>query len=291
MHLSYLTDEMLDDLPQALALGKAWGLHQAEMRSVNGINILDMDDALIRRAKQILDDHGMTVSAVATPFFKCILPGRSAEEAGPMHNAQERSYAEHLALLPRGVEVAQAFGAPAMRIFSFWRTDRDAAFWEEMNRAVDAAVDAARAAGITVCLENEGACCIGTSAELAEAAQKLTNPALRFIWDPGNSTRRGMPPRAEDFGQFADRIALVHLKDGTYDATGGKDAAALIGKGQTDYAAELRRIQAAGYDGALTLEPHYCPDGDCVEGMRQSVAAIRRIASGVGIDLGSPTRV
>lgn len=291
MHLSYLTDEMLDDLPKALTLGKQWGLHQAEMRSVDGINVLDMDDAKLRHVRQVLDDNGMTVSAVATPFFKCTLPGRSAEGAGPMHNAQERSYADHLALLPRGVEVAQALGAPAMRIFSFWRTEKDAAFWEEMNRAVDAAVKAAAATGITVCLENEGACCIGTSAELAEAAQNLANPALRFIWDPGNSSRRGMPPRAEDFAQFAERIALVHLKDGTYDPDCGTDAASLIGEGHTDYTAELRRLQESGYDGALTLEPHYCPNGDCVDGMRQSIEAIRYIAAGVGIDLGSPSCV
>ncbi len=287
MHLSYLADEMLDDLPQALTLGKQWGLRYTEIRSANRINVLDMDDQLVRTIKQMLDDHGMRVSALATPFFKCTLPGRTAEEAGPMHNAQERSYADHVALLPRGVEIAQMLGAPAIRIFSFWRTTKDATFWEEMNKGVDAAIEAAQPAGISVCLENEGACCIGTSAELAEAAQKLTNPALKFIWDPGNSTRSGMPPRPEDFEQFAQRVALVHLKDGTYDVGSGKDAAALIGEGQTDYHAELRRLQAIGYDGALTLEPHYCPQGDCVEGMRQSIAAIRRIAAEIGLDLGS----
>lgn len=54
--------------------------------------------------------------------------------------------------------------------------------------------------------------------------------------------------------------------------------AALIGQGQTDFEAELQRLHRQGYDGALTLEPHYCPGDDCVAGMRLSLDALRTIA-------------
>ena len=43
---------------------------------------------------------------------------------------------------------------------------------------------------------------------------------------------------------------------------------------------------SADFEGALTLEPDYCPGRDCVEGIRQPVAAIRRIAAESGIALG-----
>jgi sugar phosphate isomerase/epimerase len=284
MILSYLPDEMKTDFATTLALGAEWGIQQIELRSVNGVNVIDLTDAQINETKALLAHYGMKVTALATPFFKCVLPGFEENAPGDLHNARPLAYADHLRLLPRGVEVAQAFDAPLMRIFTFWRQDgidcRPA-----LSEAVQAALDAAAGSGVAIGLENEGACFVGTSAELAETARRFPDPRLRFIWDPGNSTHRGMAPRAEDVALFADRIAAVHLKDGLYDPSTGKSRATLIGEGATDYLTQLRWLGDAGYSGALTLEPHYCPGGDCVKGMRQSVAAIRRVAAEVGITL------
>jgi sugar phosphate isomerase/epimerase len=284
MHLSYLPDEMKIDFESALRLGAAWGLRHADVRTVDGVNVLDLTDAQVVRTKELLQHYGMRVTAVATPFFKCALPGKTEEVLGDMHSARPLRYADHIALLPRGIAVAQALDAPLLRIFSFWRQD-SADFWPALDAAVQATLGAVTGSSVLPCLENEGACFIGTSAELAEAARRYPDPRFRFIWDPGNSTNSGMPPRAEDFAIFAGRIAQVHLKDGRYDPATGKATATVLGAGGTDYHTELRRLQSAGYDGALTLEPHYCPDGDCVEGMRRSVAAIRQIAAEVGVEL------
>lgn len=284
MHLSFLPDEATSDFAAGLRLGADLGLQWAEVRLVDGVNVLDMSDAQVRSARQQLDDHGMSVSAIATPFFKCQLPGRATATTGPLHGATELSYQDHLDLLARGVEIAQALGAPAMRIFSFWRIEDDAIdFWQDLETAAAAAVAATAGSGITPCLENEGACFIGTSAELAEAARRLPDPALKFIWDPGNSTYRGWVPRAEDFGALRDRIALVHLKDAVTGSEDDTSQARLLGEGETDFHAQLRWLAESGYDGVLTLEPHHCPDGDCVAGMTQSVAAVRRIAQDVGV--------
>jgi sugar phosphate isomerase/epimerase len=273
------------DFETSLRLGVEWGLRHADIRTVDGVNVLDLSDAQVARTKELLHQYGMSVGAVATPFFKCTLPGQAEGVLGDMHSARTLSYADHVALLPRAVTVAQAFGASYLRIFSFWRQP-GVDFWPALDAAVQAALDATAGSGVVPCLENEGACFIGTSAELAEAARRYPDSGFNFIWDPGNSTHSGMTPRGEDFVVFAGRIAQVHLKDGRYDAATGKAAATVLGAGDTDYHTELRRLQADGYDGALTLEPHYCPEGDCVEGMRQSVAAIRRIAAEVGVALG-----
>lgn len=284
MYLSYLPDEATPDFADGLRLGAELGLRHVEIRLVDGVNVLDLTDAQIKRAQALVAAHDMTISAIATPFFKCALPGTESDEEGPMHGARSVRYADHLALLPRGVEIAQAFGASLMRIFSFWDAPT-ADFWPALTEAVAATVAATQDSNVTPCLENEGACCIKTSADLAETARRLTDPALKLIWDPGNSSYRGMAPRAEDFSVFADRIALVHLKDATYDQTAGKASARLIGEGDTNFATELTRLEAAGYRGALTLEPHYCPAGDCVVGLRQSVTAIKAIAASVGVAL------
>ncbi|MEX1021373.1 MAG: sugar phosphate isomerase/epimerase family protein, partial [Litorilinea sp.] len=288
MYLSYFTDETHPDFATALRLGQEWGLRHAEIRVINGVNLMDLSDAQIAEAKALLDRYDMRVTAVATPFLKCDLPHLeqgSQGDKGPLHGAKALRYADHLALLPRGVALAQAFGAPNLRIFSFWRAPRDAHFWQTMDEAVEKILAAVAGTGIQVCLENEGACCIATTAELVELAARYANTDLKIIYDPGNSTRAGMSPRLYDFAAFHDRIALVHLKDGVYFEATDSSEARCIGAGETDYAAELRHLHGAGYAGALTLEPHYCPNDDCTEGMRQSVVAIREIAQQAEIEL------
>ena len=171
-----------------------------------------------------------------------------------------------------------------MRIFSFWRVE-GVDFWPALERAAEASLAARAGTGVTACLENEAACFVATSADLADAAGRFASTGLRFIWDPGNSTRRGFPPRRVDFAAFADRISSVHVKDGSCDQEDRWSVALLVGEGGTDYPSQLRWLEEAGYDGALTLEPHYCPGGDCTEGMRRSIAALQRVASNVGVDL------
>jgi sugar phosphate isomerase/epimerase len=283
MYLSYFTDETHTDFETALRLGKEWGLDHVEIRVVNGVNLMDLSDAQVADARALLDRYGMRVSAVATPFLKCDLPHledkeESAGNKGPLHGAKALRYANHLALLPRGVALAQAFGTNRMRIFSFWRAPRDGQFWRTMDEAVEKSLAAVAGSEIEVCLENEGACCIATTAELVELAARYASTDLKIIYDPGNSTRAGMPPRLYDFAAFHDRIALVHLKDGVAVEGTESGEERLIGEGDTGYDLVLRHLYDAGYRGALTLEPHYCPDGDCTEGMRQSVEAIRTIA-------------
>jgi sugar phosphate isomerase/epimerase len=284
MFLAYLPDEMKIDFETALRLGAEWGLRAIELRAVDGVNVVDLTDEQVKQTQLLLARYEMRVAGLATPFFKCTLPGQQADDQGDMHSARPLTYNDHVGLLPRGVQLAQAFGAPSLRIFSFWRQD-GADFWPALTEAVTAILDATAGSNVTPCLENEGACFIGTSAELAEAAQRFAATGLQFIWDPGNSTARGMSPRAADFAHFAGRIAQVHLKDSRYNPALGKASTMVIGAGDTDYHAQLRWLHDIGYTGALTLEPHYCPGGDCIEGMRQSIAAIRRVAAAVGVDL------
>ncbi|HHW11215.1 MAG TPA: sugar phosphate isomerase/epimerase [Firmicutes bacterium] len=283
MHLSFFTDEAHDNFAEALKLAEKWGLKWAEIRTIDGVNVMDLPDEPILRAKKLLDDHGISVSAVATPFLKCRLPGTSPASSGPMHGARELSYEDHLKMIPRGVELAQIFGTNRIRLFSFWRVEHPD-FWKYMNEAVAAALEAAEGTGVVPCLENEGACCIGTSAELAEAAGRLTDPRLKLIWDPGNSTGHGMVPRDEDWPAISARLGLVHVKDSRYNAALGKREPTPPGEGETNYRKELARI-ASAYDGPITLEPHYRPGGDMTEGMRQCVEAIRRLADELQLEL------
>lgn len=285
MYISYLPDEMQGiSFEESLKIGKELGLNCVEMRSVDGTNCIDLSDEQVASAKRLLDQYGMRVSGLATPFLKCTMPGLDHKAGGPMHAAREMSYQEHLDLITRGVEIAQAFGTDKMRLFTFWYKE-GVDFWETLNDAVKEALARTQGSGITLGVENEGACMIRTSKDLADAASRL-DPGVKFIYDPGNSARVGHSPEQADFDAFSDRVALVHVKDGRFDAAKGSSQADLIGEGAVNWLRELKRVSSA-YDGALTLEPHYAPDGDTVRGMRESVAALRRIAEENGITLES----
>ena len=281
MHLSYLPDEMKVSFEEALRIGAELGINHVEVRSVDGVNVIDLSDEQVDAAKRLLDRYGMTVCNLATPFLKCTMPGLAAAASGPMHQAREMPYEEHVRLIKRGAEIAKAFGAPRMRLFSFWRRE-GVDFWEALEKAVKECLAEADGTGVALSLENEAACFIATSADLAAVAGRIPDPRLTFIYDPGNSVYAGLRPGDEDLKALSGRIALVHVKDARREAGGAVPA--LIGEGSVDYAEELKRI-AAVYDGPLTLEPHYAPGGDTVAGMRQSVAALRRLASEAGIRL------
>lgn len=268
---------------EALKIGKELGLTCVEMRAVDGTNCIDLPESEVQRAKKLLDQYGMKVSAVATPFFKCTMPGLDHKASGPMHAAREMSYDEHLALISRGAELAKTFSTDKIRLFTFWYKE-GVDFWETLNASVKEALARVEGTGITLGVENEGACMIRTSKDLADAVSRLDS-RVKFIYDPGNSARVGHPPRQEELDVFAKRIALVHVKDGTYDAAADKSNASLVGEGAVNWQTELKRV-AAVYDGPLTLEPHYAPGGDTVRGMKETVAALRRIAAENGIALG-----
>jgi L-ribulose-5-phosphate 3-epimerase len=283
MYLSYFTDEAHDDFAEALRLGTSWGLHCAEVRTVDGINILDMTDEQVERAKRLLDQYDMKVSALATPYLKCRMPGSSGANTGPMHGAKELSYDDHLRLLKRGVQLAEYLGTSRIRVFSFWRVSDDS-FWPILEEAVTATINACAGSGVTPCLENEGACCIGTASELAQAAHKLTDERLKFIWDPGNSSYSGQFASSEDRAVFGPRIGLVHIKECRIDADTNEKVPCPPGKGITDYGKELSYI-ASVYNGPITLEPHYRPNGDMTEGMRQCIESLKELCEKQGITL------
>jgi sugar phosphate isomerase/epimerase len=282
LYISYLPDEMNVGFEEALKIGTELGIKSVEMRAVDGVNSVDLTDSQVERAKKLLDSYGMKVSAVATPFLKCTMPGLDHKASGPMHAAREMSYEEHLNLIKRGAELAKVFGTDKIRFFTFWYKE-GVDFWDTLNEALKEALSRLEGTGVTLGLENEGACMIRHTGDLAEAARRL-DPRVKFIYDPGNAARIGHPPRQEDLDVFADRIALVHVKDGVWDPEKGQSAATLVGEGAVDWRTELKRI-ASKYSGALTLEPHYAPDGDTVRGMKETVAALRRIAEENGITL------
>jgi sugar phosphate isomerase/epimerase len=276
MKLSVITDEIADDLQTALQVAREFAIDRVELRTLWGVNLAQADEALLRRAKSLLQDYGIGVCALATPVFKSDLFG--ASERGPLHAAQETDLAMQLPLLQHCLEVAAFFDAPLVRIFAFWRAGDLTPERETLILGwLECAIPYAERAGIVLGLENEHSCQVGTGAELARVLRQLNSPFLVGVWDPGNAFVLGESASA-GFDAVQPYVRHIHIKDAVRQPDGSLRWV-VVGEGEVGYRDHFQQIARSGYTGYLSLETHARIDGltqaevsrQCLHAMQQLI--------------------
>src|SRR3990172_12988711 len=93
--LAAFTDEISKDLAYACGVLNEFGVEGAELRGVWETAIHTLTDDEAREVKRILDDHGLVVCSLASPFGKCELdnPGEIAEHMGFLRRGGEIGHA------------------------------------------------------------------------------------------------------------------------------------------------------------------------------------------------------
>lgn len=279
MRLCVITDEISQDLGHALDVMAEYGCRDAELRNIYNKYIVDAPEEDLRRAEAELARRGFAVPCIDTPLFKCDLPGSTGgAPTGATHGAQERGMDDQMHLLQRAIDLCKRFNAPYIRIFAFWRRGPLTPDVEE--RIVSALVPAAEVAvraGVTLLLENENACYLGTGAETARVVEKVGSPALKMVWDPGNAFMAGEQPYPSGYEEAAPHVAHVHIKDARA-ADDGRLTWTVVGEGEIDYAGQFAALAKAGYGGAISLETHYkAPNGDPEASSRACLAGMKRL--------------
>lgn len=260
-----ITDEIDARLGPALDVCEELGIHAVELRTVDGMQIVDHAREALRAMRQDLDGRGFSVCAIASPFLKCD-PGEDGQEL----------------VLERALEAAALLSAPIVRAFSYWREPDPAEALPQIGGALSRAAARAHAAGVTLALENEHECNVATGAEARAALDAAASPYLRLIWDPGNAAMLDPMSFAGLGGLEAiyDCVAHVHVKDVSPSGDWTR-----IGDGIVDFAALLRYLAVEGYEGCLSFETHYQRDGSGELATRDCVAALRAIAARAQVEL------
>ncbi|MGH2532970.1 MAG: sugar phosphate isomerase/epimerase family protein [Thermomicrobiales bacterium] len=280
MRLSIITDEITQDFAHALDVCEELGVRTVELRAVDGSNVVSHDQASLTKIKAQLEERGFDVRGIASPFLKCHIRGDGAP-AGATHGAAPSSREEQWEVLEQSFRVADLFGAPLVRTFSYWRAPDPESVRDETLEVLAEATRRTEAAGFILGLENEHACNIGTGAESAWYLERIPSPTFGMIWDPGNEAALGSTPYPNGYEHVRGRIAHVHLKD--RDASGRW---VRMGDGIIDWVGQLRHLAADGYDGPLSLETHYrTPDGGSEAASRESLIALRRLCDEAGVTL------
>src|SRR5437660_6188807 len=122
--LAAITDEFSPDLETAVRSMQSIGMTGAELRMVNGKNIIDLTDEELDRAIAIVRGAGMEILSIASPLLKCVLPDAPEVDARFQQDmfASKHTFADQPRLTGRAFEIAAMTGARIIRVFSYWRT-------------------------------------------------------------------------------------------------------------------------------------------------------------------------
>jgi sugar phosphate isomerase/epimerase len=169
------------------------------------------------------------------------------------HLAEERK--SNLDELRRYTDLAAEIDAPYVRAFLGELAEDsipDASMYEQLSECLRIAAEYAALVGVKVAIEPHDDFVL--SARIEPILRQAQHPALRVIWDLGNTFAAGEDPK-EGFELLKDWIAYVQIKDGK----GRKPNWRLcpLGKGDVPLRQAFELLFANGYQGALSVEWEY----------------------------------
>ena len=277
--LGIISDELTQNLEEALDFISGYHLHWTELREMWGKNIMNSPKEDLERAKQLTAHHDVQVSDIASPIFKWNLPNMPAV-AGESRDTFSAKFTEQDAdkLLLQSFDLARFFGTHKVRIFSYWRVENpDKAYPFVRDRLGKAAALAAKH-DIVLVLENEHSCNVGTGRELGRLLKDVNSPNLRGVWDPGNATMLGETPYPDGYEAVKGMFPHMHVKDSRKSAKTGKLEWAPVGGGTIDFKGQFEALHRDKYDGTMSLETHYKrADGNKVESTRESLDGLLKV--------------
>jgi len=103
-----ITDEFSADLETAVRSMRELGMTGAELRMIDGRNIVDLSDEQLDRAIAIVGDAGLEIVSIASPLLKCVLPDSPEVDARFQQDmfASKNTFADQPRLTARTFEIA-----------------------------------------------------------------------------------------------------------------------------------------------------------------------------------------
>ena len=237
--LSGFADEISPDLTEQCEVASGLGLKYIEVRSAWDVNILDLSPDQLKTMKETLSAYGMQVSSIGSPIGKIFID----EDFGP-----------HLERMRHAAEVAHFFGAPYIRIFSFFlRPGADPAdHREEVISRMRALARVAENADLVLLHENEKEIYGDVPRRCLDIVRSVDSPHLRLAWDPANFVQVGVRPYTDGYAALRRHLEYVQIKD----ALIADGTVVPAGKGDGEVAQTMRALHHDGFDGFFSLEPH-----------------------------------
>jgi sugar phosphate isomerase/epimerase len=234
------------DLNTICARGREYGFDGVDFRGyLDTIDITQRPEFTSGAAatRRQLTDAGLEVSAISSSIQVCVPEKLDA-------NLDEAR---------RTIEVANALGAPNVRIFG--GGDLSAHSQGDLARigldTIERILALQDAAGLHWLFETHDLWVKAANCRLLLDA--IPNPAFGALWDMGHTYRVGEEQPRDTFQALSGRVGYTHVKDALYDPdhpqamTDGWRYVA-PGKGQLPLAESIGILKASGYDGWVLFE-------------------------------------
>jgi 3-dehydroshikimate dehydratase len=245
IHLSAFADEISPDLDEQIAVLQSERIQYIDLRSVWGVNVLDLSDQQVVNVKQKLEEQGIKVAAIGSPIGKVPL---------------DSPFTEHLQRFERSLVVAKMLNTSYIRLFSFYPPQTQqvdqVAFQQEAIKRLYEMTARARAANIVLLHENEKGIYGDTIAHCVDLLQNIDDKYFRAAFDPANFLQCAQIPYPNAYLALQPWLEYVHVKDVRPDET-----LVVAGEGAARWPELLERLRQDGYDGFFALEPHLAAAG------------------------------
>lgn len=271
MRLAIVSDEIMQDFEHALKVIRELGVEYVEIRTLWNKNVVELSDTELDNVKSLLRTYGLSVSHIASPAFKIYIN-------------DEKSFAQHLKIIRRAIELSKMFDLNYTRIFTFWWQGNIELYLDLLVNRIKHALDIAKDEGVYLIIENEYSCIVGTGRETRIVIDKVGSPWLKVLWDPGNAFFARETPYPIGYNYVRDDVMYMHLKDAIVDEK-GRFVWRPIGKGAIDYYGQLKEVFKKNI--VVSLETHYAPLGGSKEdGTRESFEGLMKIINKIKLELG-----
>ena len=230
--LCAFADEADDALAGQIKAMQENGIGYLELRTIDKKNVTKFTNEEVKEYKKQLDDAGIKVWSIGSPIGKIKITD---------------DFAAELDLCKRTIEIANMFDAKSIRMFSFYGTNGEAQYRDEVMERLSKYVEAARGSGVTLCHENEK----GIYGDIAVRCREIheTLPELKCVFDPANFVQSGQDT-LEAWAMLEPYVFYGHIKDSLADGS-----IVPPGKGLGHIPEYLPKFVAKGCN-VLTLEPH-----------------------------------
>lgn len=244
MHtISAFADEISPHLAVQIAELKRHGLHGLDLRSVEGVNVLDLTDTQLKEVRTQCADVELKVQAIGSPVNKVPFSQRAREEENEK--------------LRRAIHAAEMTGTKRIRIFSpegagdLAKEDEAVIDWLTEQR------DIAQGAGMILLHENDAKFWGAYPENSKKLFAALGNDHFKAAFDFANTILLGFNPWQDWFPWIIPYLDTLHIKDAIKEE--GRVVPA--GQGEGNIAAILMVLQQVRWQGTLTLEPHLAATG------------------------------
>ena len=238
--LAAFADEIGPDLDEQIRECRANGVTHFELRGVYGRNVMDFDAGLRAEIKTKLAANGLGVASIGSPIGKVAI---------------DKPWGEHFDRFKRAVEYAEFFGAPFVRLFSYYPAGGEGKgpVLPHRGEIIDRfrqKVEYLKDHPVTLVHENEKGIYGEKGPQCLDLMKSVNSPKLRTAFDFANFVLCGDKPQ-DNWPGLKPYTVHFHIKDAKFN---GQIVPA--GEGDGHIGPILADAYKSGYRGFMTMEPH-----------------------------------